>query len=102
MKPLNSTTVLVEWKPVRENLTNGIIVHYTISYSYVDEENKTQEVKTKEIRASALNATITGLRQKARYSFTIQAATSKGEGPFSGAKVTQTEGEGNDCKCCDL
>lgn len=68
----------------------------------MDEESKAQEVKKKKINAPALNATITGLRQKARYSFEIQAATSEGLGPLSGANLTQTKGEGNDCDCCYL
>ncbi|XP_044163802.1 receptor-type tyrosine-protein phosphatase delta-like isoform X2 [Acropora millepora] len=86
---LDSTTVMVSWKPVPENLTNGIITRYIIWYLHKDEENK--NAKTKKINAPALNATITGLRQKARYSFEIQAATSEGLGPFSGANLTQTE-----------
>ena len=91
---------MVSWRPVPVNLRNGIITRYIIWYLHKDEENK--NAKTKEINASELNATITGLRQKARYSFKIQAATSKGKGPFSGANVTETEGKGSDCDCCDL
>ena len=91
---------MVSWRPVPVNLRNGIITRYIIWYLHKDEENK--NAKTKEINASALNATITGLRQKARYSFRIRAATSKGEGPLSGANVTETEGKGSDCDCCDL
>ena len=95
---LDSTTVMVEWRPVPENLRNGIITRYIISYK--DEENEKTEYKS--IPAPALEAIITGLRQKVRYSFKIRAATSKGEGPFSGANVTETEGKDNDCVCCDL
>ncbi|XP_074611675.1 receptor-type tyrosine-protein phosphatase delta-like isoform X2 [Acropora palmata] len=86
---LDSTTVMVEWRPVPVNRRNGIITRYIIWYLHEDEEHK--NARTKEINASALNATITGLRQKARYSFKIRAATSKGEGPLSGANVTETE-----------
>ncbi|XP_074611679.1 receptor-type tyrosine-protein phosphatase F-like isoform X2 [Acropora palmata] len=84
---LDSTTVMVEWRPVPENLRNGIITRYIISYK--DEENEKTEYKS--IPAPALEAIITGLRQRVRYSFKIRAATSKGEGPFSGANVTETE-----------
>ena len=95
---LDSTTVMVKWRPVPENLRNGIVTRYIISYT--DEQKEKTEYKS--IPAPGLEAIITSLRQKARYSFKIRAATSKGEGPLSGANVTETEGKDNDCDCCDL
>ena len=89
---------MVSWRRVPVNLRNGVITRYIISYK--DEENEKTEYKS--IPAPALEAVITGLRQKVRYSFKIRAATSKGEGPFSGANVTETEGKDIDCVCCDL
>ena len=100
LEALDSTSIEVDWKPVPENRRNGIITGYNISYLYMDEEN--EKPKYKGIPASASGTIITGLRQKARYSFKIQAATSKGEGPWSAANETETEGKGNDCVCCDL
>ena len=100
LKALNSTSIQVNWTPVLESLTNGIIIRYNISYSYMGEENEKPEYKS--IPAPAEWAIITGLRQKARYSFKIRAATSEGGGPFSNATVTETEGKGSDCVCCDL
>jgi len=88
---------MVSWRPVPVNLRNGIITRYIISYK--DEENG--KTGNKSILASALEAIITGLRQNTTYSFTIRAATSKGEGPFSGANVTETKGKDNDCDCSD-
>ena len=89
---------MVSWRRVPVNLRNGVITRYIISYK--DEENEKTEYKS--IPAPALEAVITGLRQKVRYSFKIRAATSKGEGPFSGANVTETEGKVSGCGCCDL
>ena len=88
---------MVEWRPVSENLRNGIITRYIISYK--DEENEKTEHKS--ILAPALEANITGLRQKTNYTFTIRAATSKGEGKWSDPRKTETKGKGNDCDCSD-
>ena len=88
---------MVEWSPVPVKRRNGIITRYNISYK--DEENEKTEYK--HIPAPALEATITGLRQKARYSFKIRAATSKGEGNWSDPNKTETKGKDNDCDCSD-
>ena len=87
---LNSTSVLVKWERVSAEFRHGIITKYTIDYKDVERgENKTTNVT-----APASSATINGLRQKAKYSFQIQAATSKGKGPFSTPpKTAETLGE---------
>ena len=76
---LNSTSVLLEWEPVPVESSYGIITQYTIHYKDVERGNS----KTTVVKAPASDATINGLRQKAEYSFQIQAATSKGSGPLS-------------------
>ena len=87
---LNSTSVLVKWEPVPENLRHGIIIRYTILYK--DEEKESN--KTTDVEAPASSAIISGLRQKAEYLFQIQAATSKGKGPLSTPPVpAQTDRE---------
>ena len=45
-----------------------------------------------DILAPATETVITGLRQKAMYSFQILAATSKGDGPFSDPMEKRTKG----------
>ena len=89
MQVLNSTSVLVIWNPVPEESRHGIIINYTIHYKDVERGNS----KTKGVKAPASNATINGLRQKAKYSFKIQAATVKGSGPNSTARTAETERE---------
>ena len=79
MTVLNSTSVLLAWKPVPVESRYGIITQYTIHYKDVDRGNS----KTTVVKAPASSATVNGLRQKAEYSFQIQAATSKGSGPLS-------------------
>ena len=89
---LNSTSVLVEWERVPKQERNGIIIEYTIQYMDVDKRR--ENIKT--VPAPALHVTISGLRQKAKYSFRIKAATSKGNGSlFSESKSTTTHGKEN-------
>ena len=88
LKVLNSTSILVKWSRVDEDSRNGIITRYTIHYEDVAKENN----RTMDILAPATETIITGLRQKAEYSFKIRAATSKGDGPYSDAKEEQTKG----------
>ena len=89
MQVLNSTSVLVKWKPVPTKSTHGIIIEYIIHYKDVE---KGKEDKM-DVRPPALNAIVNGLRQKTGYSFKIQAATVKGSGPNSTARTVETERE---------
>ena len=45
-----------------------------------------------DVLAPATETVIPGLRQKAKYSFKILAATSKGDGPYSNTTEEETEG----------
>ena len=89
VEALNSTSVLVKWQVVAEDQRNGIIIHYTIHY----EDTRDRKKDTKTVQAPALNVIINGLRQKAEYTFSILAATSKGDGPLSPPKFKETDGE---------
>ena len=90
MQVFNSTSVLVIWKPIPVEFRHGIITKYTILYKDLKRESN----NLTDVEAPASNATINGLRQKANYSFQIQAATSKGNGPFSTPPETAaTKGE---------
>ena len=89
---LDSTSVLVEWERVPEQERNGVIIEYTIQYT--DEDKREENIEI--VPAPALNVTISGLRQKAEYSFQIKAATSKGNGSsFSQPKRATTHGKEN-------
>ena len=89
MQVLNSTSVLVEWGPVPADSRHGIITKYTIHYKDMEKKKEGTMV----VQPPALNATVNGLRQKAGYSFKIQAATVKGSGPNSTARTVETERE---------
>ena len=86
---INSTSVFLKWQPVPLDSRNGIIIRYTIHFR--DEEKSKDDSKI--VTASAVNATVNGLRQKAEYSFWIVAATSKGDGPPSSTEKTETKGK---------
>ena len=88
VKALNSTSILVRWSRVDEDSRNGIITRYTIHYEDVSKGKK----RHVDILAPATETIITGLRQKAEYSFKILAATSKGDGPYSDTTKEETEG----------
>ena len=88
LKALNSTSISVKWSLVDEDSRNGIITRYTIHYEDVAKENN----RTVDILAPATQKIITGLRQKAKYSFKILAATSKGDGPYSDTTEEETKG----------
>lgn len=88
VKALNSTSILVRWSRVDEDSRNGIITRYIIHYEDVEKQNE----KTVDILAPATETIITGLRQKAKYSFKILVATSKGDGPYSNTTEEETEG----------
>ena len=89
MTVLNSTSVLLKWKPVPRAYQNGIIRSYTIHFRDVEKkENGSVTVK-----APAVNATVNGLRQKAEYLFWIVAATSVGDGPSSVSETATTKGK---------
>ena len=88
VRALNSTSILVRWSRVDEDSRNGIITRYTVHYEDVENQNE----RTVDILAPATETIITGLRQKAKYSFKILAATSKGDGPYSNTTEEETEG----------
>ncbi|XP_020628955.1 neogenin-like [Orbicella faveolata] len=75
VKVLNSTSVEVEWQPVPEEFTHGIITKYVIFYTA---ERGTGE---KEVPASLLKAVVNGLSQSTTYLFRVRAETVKGAGP---------------------
>ena len=89
LKALSSTSIMVKWSRVDEDSRNGIITRYTVHYDDVEKQNE----RTVDILAPVTETIITGLRQKAKYSFKILAATSKGDGPYS--DTTEEEAEGN-------
>ncbi|KAK2569649.1 Receptor-type tyrosine-protein phosphatase delta, partial [Acropora cervicornis] len=84
---LNSTSVLVRWSRINENYRNGIITRYTIHYEDVAQGDE----RIVDVLAPATETVIPGLRQKAKYSFKILAATSKGDGPYSNTTEEETE-----------
>ena len=86
VKVLNSTSVEVQWQPVPEQFTHGIITKYVIFYT----AEKTGE---KEVRAPLLKAVVNGLRQSVTYSFQVRAETVKGAGPKSDPKTATTGGK---------
>ena len=88
VRALNSTSILVRWSRVDEDSRNGIITRYTIHY----EDMAKGSEGTVDILAPATKTIRTGLRQKAKYSFKILAATSKGDGPYSNTTEEETEG----------
>ena len=86
---INSTSVFLKWQPVPPDSENGIIIRYTIHFRDLEKNKDGFKI----VSASAINATVNGLRQKAEYSFWIVAATSKGDGPRSSTKRTKTKGK---------
>ena len=88
VKALDSTSIFVKWSRIKENSRNGIITRYTIHYKDVAKGNE----RTVDILFPATETVITSLRQKAKYSFKIRAATSKGDGPYSNTTEEETEG----------
>ena len=89
VKVLSSTIVQLEWDPVPERFTHGVLIKYTIVYKneYTGKELKNYSP------ASAVSIIVNGLRQSAEYSFWIFAATSKGNSPPSDILMAKTEGK---------
>ncbi|XP_078352640.1 hemicentin-1-like isoform X3 [Oculina patagonica] len=82
IKVTNSTSIQVQWEPIPQEFTNGIITNYVIHFTD-EKENKTGK---KDYAASRLKAVINGLKQSTKYSIQVLAATAKGDGPASEPK----------------
>ena len=84
---LNSTSVQLEWQPIPEMFTHGIITSYIILFTAEKQTGK------KEVPASLLKEVVNGLSQSTTYSFQVRAETVKGAGPKSDPKTATTEGK---------
>lgn len=91
---INSTTILVEWKPPLEKDVNGIIRGYQL---HVQEVNEASDLVNEPMRydipdGNATEYNITGLQPDTTYSIQVAALTRKGDGNRSRAKTIRTPG----------
>ena len=83
----SSTTILVQWGDVPSAAQNGIILHYTVTYTSLPGGN----TRTKVVNSPTTKAILTGLNKYTNYSITVFASTSKGDGNVSGPIVVVTD-----------
>ena len=72
VEPIASTMIELSWNP--PNVTNGILLYYTVVYYNTDTLTEVYSNET-------FDATITDLNEDTTYSFIIYANTSAGDGP---------------------
>lgn len=92
--PMNSTTVLVEWKAVNGKDQNGLIRGYQI---HVQEVNKGGDYVNEPLKydvadGNAEEFNVTGLQPDTDYSVQVAAVTRKGDGTRSRPKNVRTLG----------
>ena len=73
----SSTTIFVQWDQVPAAHQNGVILYYTITYSYYYNGFFPQTVV---VDAPTTQTTLTGLFQGTFYSISLSASNSKGNG----------------------
>ena len=83
----SSTSIFVSWGQVPFLDQNGVIVSYTVTYTWLP--NGPAETKT--VLAPATQTTLTGLNEYTNYSITVFASTSKGGGDQSTPIVVITD-----------
>ena len=83
----SSTTILVQWGDVPSAAQNGIILHYTVTYTSLPGGN----TRTKVVNSPTTKAILTGLNKYTNYSITVFASTSKGDGNVSEPIVVVTD-----------
>ena len=83
----SSTSIFVSWGQVPFPDQNGVIVSYTVTYSWLP----SGLLERKTVSAAANQTTLTGLNEYTNYSITVFASTSKGEGNQSTPIVVITD-----------
>ena len=83
----SSTSIFVSWGQVPFPDQNGVIVSYTVNYTWLP----SGPLQTKTESAAANQTTLTGLNEYTNYSITVFASTSKGAGNQSTPIVVITD-----------
>ena len=83
----SSTSIFVSWGQVPFLDQNGVIVSYTVTYTWLP----SGPTETKTVLAPATQTTLTGLNEYTNYSITVFASTSKGAGNQSTPIVVITD-----------
>ncbi|CAL1265790.1 unnamed protein product [Larinioides sclopetarius] len=94
VRSLNSTTVIVRWKPPSNRDRNGLIRGYQI---HVQEMNREGDLVNEPMRydvaeEDAEEYNVTGLQPATNYSIQVAAVTRKGDGTRSRAITVETQG----------
>ena len=91
----SSTSIFVDWGDVPQPDQNGIIRFYTVTYTALEPNGRTE---TQFVPAPTTQATLTGLNEYTNYSITLFASTSKGRGNISHPIIVITD---EDSKLCN-
>lgn len=93
---LNSTTILVQWRPPAESEVIGLVRGYQIHYTAVNESDDqvTAPAVHNVTDGARTEAMITGLTPNAMYQMQIAAYTMQGLGDFTKPKRIRTKGAG--------
>ena len=84
----SSTSILFDWGDVPQPEQNGIIRSYTVTYTALEPNGKTE---TQSVPAPTTQATLRGLNEYTNYSITVFASTSKGPGNISEPIIVITD-----------
>ena len=84
----SSTAIFVDWGDVPQPDQNGIIRFYTVTYTALEPNGRTE---TQFVPAPTTQATLTGLNEYTNYSITLFASTSKGRGNISEPIIVITD-----------
>ena len=86
----SSTTIMIKWNEIDENLRNGEIISYKVKYRRKDSMNG-----LKSIISSDQSVLLTGLDKYIEYTMVVAGRTSKGDGKFSTSVTQRTLEDGN-------
>ncbi|XP_076649088.1 tyrosine-protein phosphatase Lar isoform X4 [Halictus rubicundus] len=94
VRPINSTTIHVQWQPPKSKEQNGVIRGYQIHVQEVGEEGKDllNEPIQCDVGEKVLEENITGLQPDTKYSVQVAALTRKGDGDRSAPVQVRTPG----------
>ena len=87
----SSTSIFVDWGDVPQPDQNGIILSYTVTYTALEPNGRTE---TQFVTAPTTQATLPRLNEYTNYSITVFASTSKGPGNNSEPIIVITDEDG--------
>jgi len=89
----SSTSISVNWTPIADNFTNGILLSYKIKYIPFRRRILPAVITT---NASAASAELKGLKKFVHYLIIVNGYTKSGDGPETEVKCRTGE-DGKDC-----